>query len=98
MPIRILALIHRQIRKLSALIRISGTEPRAFRVDPHASAFHTDPQLIRTDPHFRLAPLSCADTPFVYTKTHENDCKRIMALKNAYQSEDLRKRRPFEFM
>ena len=50
-------------RKLSALIRISGTEPRAFRVDLHASTFHTDPQLIRTDPHFRLALKSLLLTP-----------------------------------
>ena len=42
MPIRILALV----------IRISGTDMRAFRFDPHASAFRTDPQMIRADPHF----------------------------------------------
>ena len=37
------------------MIRISGTDLRVFRFDQHPFAFRTDPQMIRADPHFRLA-------------------------------------------
>ena len=40
-----------------ALICISGTDLGALRFDPHASAFQTNPQIISTDLHFRLALL-----------------------------------------